>query len=67
MAAGPQKLLSVSIGVADGQPAERHISEAMLVEAAEVALYRARRRGQNLCGVGRNRAGFADDAAQELN
>lgn len=47
VAAGPQKLLSVSIGVADGQPAERHISEAMLVEAAEVALYRARRRGQN--------------------
>ena len=47
VAAGPQKLLTVSIGVADGQPAERHISEAMLVEAAEVALYRARRRGQN--------------------
>lgn len=47
VAAGPQKLLTVSIGVADGQPAERHISEAMLIEAAEVALYRARRRGQN--------------------
>jgi diguanylate cyclase (GGDEF)-like protein len=47
VAAGPQKLLTVSIGVADGQPAERHISEAMLLEAAEIALYRARRRGQN--------------------
>ncbi|MDO6386388.1 diguanylate cyclase [Uliginosibacterium sp. 31-12] len=47
IAAGPQYLLSVSIGVADGTPGLRHISEAMLLEAAEVALYRARRRGQN--------------------
>lgn len=47
ISAGPQQRLSVSIGVADGQPGARHISEAMLIEAAEVALYRARRRGQN--------------------